>query len=268
MALSGHNSTPRQETHRLSWTVVHDGVHGFRVCLYGKSFVSTWPIPQQTLFVWGNRGTFQTCDVAGFLGHGASLASAVYNGSLAVYFALTIVGNYTEHTKPILWKWLEPLLHFVPLAIGWSTAAVMLSLDYFNPIGWTCWIGTFPPGCGNSQFFPCTRGDAQQVEKYRWAFFHAQLWTVFAIAGATLFGIWYSVEQRERRMLQYNFRQSISTNHTTRTTNTVTRPPSSDDASPHKPFSTNFPFSLRGSFPWYNLSSPSKQETSTFQSWF
>ena len=99
-----------------------------------KSFVSTWPIPQQTLFVWGNRGTFQTCDVAGFLGHGASLASAVYNGSLAVYFALTIVGNYTEHTKPILWKWLrmEPLLHFVPLAIGWGTAAVMLSLDYFR----------------------------------------------------------------------------------------------------------------------------------------
>ena len=32
-------------------------------------------------------------------------------------------------------------------------------------------------------------------------------------------------------MLQYNFRQSISTNHTTRTTNTATpRPPSSDDA--------------------------------------
>lgn len=96
-----------------------------------KCFMSTWAIPSE-LAIWGAGGSIRTCDAWGFLGHGASLSSAVYNGSLAIYFSLTIAFNCSERT---LHRWYgEFFLHAVPLAVGWSTAIASLLLELNNPI--------------------------------------------------------------------------------------------------------------------------------------
>ena len=96
-----------------------------------KCFMSTWAIPSE-LAIWEARGSIRTCDAWGFLGHGASLTSAIYNGSLAIYFTLTVAFNWRERS---LQKWhVEFVLHAVPLLVGWSTAIASLLLELNNPI--------------------------------------------------------------------------------------------------------------------------------------
>jgi hypothetical protein len=171
-----------------------------------KTFLSTWPIPEQTPFVWGAIGTFSTCTAFGFIGHGASLASAIYNGSLTVYFLLTIAFSWRE--QKIRDSYVEFFLHAIPLTIGWGTAVVGIPLDLYNPIGWTCWIGTFPPGCGVA--YPCLRGDFERQDAYRWAFFHAYLWVVFLFSALAMLLIYRSVRKREDAMHQYDFEDHSS----------------------------------------------------------
>jgi hypothetical protein len=140
-----------------------------------KAFVSTWPIPSDVLFVYASVGITQTCTVFGFLGHGSSLSSGSYNGTLPLYFLLVIRYGWSHDrvkSKAKVW------IHSIPLTIGWGTALAGLALDLFHPIAWTCWLCTFPVGCGSSTY-PCIRGDSETIGKYRRAFFHAELWAVF-----------------------------------------------------------------------------------------
>lgn len=119
-----------------------------------KAFVSTWPIPEDTLFVHGARGTTQTCTVTGFFGQGGSLTSIVYNGSLTLFFLLVVrYGWKEEYIKENV----EPWLHAVPFAVGWSTAIAGLPLSLYNAFGWTCWINSYPFGCIDN--VNCERGD-------------------------------------------------------------------------------------------------------------
>jgi hypothetical protein len=70
-------------------------------------------VPYHTLAI----DTWTTCQVFGFLGRGANLSSVLYNASLSLYYVLTIRDGWTDwrihHSKG------EPLLHVIPLLIGW-----------------------------------------------------------------------------------------------------------------------------------------------------
>ena len=174
--------------------------------LYGvKTFASTWIIPEEALSVWGAKGSVETCTAWGFIGHGSSLSSALYNGSLSAYFLLTITFSWRQRHFT---KWVEVLLHAIPLSVGWGTAFVGIGLGLFNPIGWTCWIGTYPPGCGEN--FPCQRGDYERQDLYRWVFFHAQLWFVFCLSAVAMVLMYLSVRKKEKVMERYNFSDSSS----------------------------------------------------------
>ena len=173
-----------------------------------KSFVSTWPVPEEALYVVGNVGTMETCAAAGFLGQGSCLSSSVYNATLTLYFLLTIrFGWKEERTK----KKLEWFLHLLPLTLGWSTAIAALLLDLMNPIGWTCWIGSWPPGC-NDDTIPCERGgDADYIARFRWGFFHGPLWIAFLFMAVSLLSIYLKTRQTEQRTRKYQFdRQSVN----------------------------------------------------------
>lgn len=162
-----------------------------------KCFLSTWPIPEE-LPIYLASGTTATCTAAGFFGHGGALASAVYNGTLTAYFVLTIVNGWTQrriHRRVEVW------LHVVPLLIGWSTAIASLPLTLFNPIGWTCWIGPWPPGCSGDDDDACVRGANADI--YRWAFFHAILWACFAYVSIAMLLIYLKIRRAEVVSRQY-----------------------------------------------------------------
>ena len=165
-----------------------------------------------TPFVYGAAGNFQTCDAWAFIGHGSSLSSAVYNGTLALYFALTIAFNFREHD--INGTWIEYTFHLFPLLSGWGTAIVAVSLPgMFGPIGWTCWLGTYPPGCGTR--FPCIRGDPDRLFMYRVVLFYLFLWISFLICLISMIVIFRVVRKQERRMTErYSFRPTTTLNQT------------------------------------------------------
>lgn len=168
---------------------VHDLVYSV------KTFLSTWPIPREVMFTYGNVGNTNTCTAAGFLGHGTALTSVLYNGSLAGYFLLAIGFGKTELSVRRQW---EPLLHILPLLIGWSTAIAGIPMDLYNPIGWTCWIGQYPVGCGEGSY-PCTRG--KNIFELRWAFFHAFLWASFLFMAIALIIIYSKIFAIESKTL-------------------------------------------------------------------
>lgn len=119
-----------------------------------------------------------------------------------MYFLVTISFSWKEHKVR---ERIEFLLHAIPLAIGWGTAIVGIPLDLYNPIGWTCWIGTYPPGCGATTF-PCTRADPDSVDIYRWGFFHAELWFLYVMSLIAMIVIYWSVKTKEDAMQKYGFR--------------------------------------------------------------
>ncbi|CAB9524745.1 expressed unknown protein [Seminavis robusta] len=185
-----------------------------------KCFLSTWPLP--TGSAYGAVGTTQTCTAAAFWGQGGSLSSAVYNGSLTLYYLLTIRYGWTQsqfqqqssssssssstHNTStttrirISWEW---LLHAIPLSIGWGTAIASLPLRLFNPIGWTCWIGPWPLQCAaDGDGTPCERG--HNAKLYRWLFFHAILWATFAFVTVAMILIYAKIKADERRSDRYN----------------------------------------------------------------
>jgi hypothetical protein len=127
---------------------IHDFIHAI------KAFVSTWPIPEGTSFVYGARGNTATCTAAGFLGQGGSLTSIFYNGSLTLFFLLVVRYGWKEER---IKRTVEPWLHIVPCAVGWSTAIAGIPLSLYNAFGWTCWINSYPFGCIDN--VNCERGD-------------------------------------------------------------------------------------------------------------
>ena len=207
---------------------IHDLIFSF------KNFASTWPIPKSE-FVYGSSGNVATCTAAAFIGHGSALTSICYNFSLTAFFVFVVRFGWKEER---IKKYVEPLLHCIPILVGWSTAVAGIPLKLYNPLGWTCWINTFPPGCIDNE--TCLRGDNAGIYRYvildastllyqlndghvdaldafspicflafRWAFFHAELWAVFSFTIVAMFMIYQSVLKQERSLDRYNFQHSI-----------------------------------------------------------
>ena len=207
-SILGAASIMRDVLRKKKWRVYHRIMLAMSAMdfLYAvKCFVSTWIIPEE-LQIWGALGSTRTCDAFGFLGHGSSLSSVIYNGSLAIYFVLTIAYNWRE--SAIRKSGLEFMLHAVPLTVGWTTAIASLVMELNNPIGWTCWIGTYPPGCGLPAPWspPCERGSVKAVDVHRWALFHVLLWFVFCLCTISMIILVVKVRQQEKSMERYVFR--------------------------------------------------------------
>ena len=165
-----------------------------------KAFGSTWPNPAGTGYL--TMGNTETCEAAAVLGHGGSLSSAMYNGSLTLYYLLTIAFSWRlDQIKRI-----EPLLHGLPLAIGWFTAFATIPMELMNPIGWTCWIGSYPVSCNVNPNIECTRGAHASI--YRWAFFHIELWACFIFVAFAMGYIYFRIRKNELAIRKYQYDSS------------------------------------------------------------
>lgn len=164
-------------------------------------FFTTWPIPKGTPGVYGAIGNQQTCSTQAFFTQ-FSLSTAFYNASLATYYVLVIAKGWKAYEVVKI----EPLFHFVSIAVGLGTALGSLRLELFNQVGWDCWISSAPLGCQESWKSPdgtttCERGDNGTL--YQWAFYYGPLWFVIALVSCLMYWMYSSVRFTTRRMSAY-----------------------------------------------------------------
>ena len=102
-------------------------------------FLGTWLIPkgERSVFggpIYGASGTKATCQLSGFLTQ-FSIASPLYNGTLALYYLKTIYYNHQEKDLYKSEKW----LHTIPLTYAFLTAliACFRALSAFSSISLT-----------------------------------------------------------------------------------------------------------------------------------
>lgn len=119
------------------------------------------------------RGNWASCEAAGFLGHGAMVASVLYNVSLTVYYLLTIRYGWSDRKiQNKVLKW----LHVLPLLVGWGLAVPGLPLELYNPTPMGCRVEGYPPFC--AQMGSCERGI--NAKTFQITFLFAWVWGAFA----------------------------------------------------------------------------------------
>ena len=215
-----------------------------------KNFLSTWIIPAQ-LPVYLAAGTQGTCTAAGFIGQLTNMGSIFYNASLALYFVWTIRQGWRA-AQLRRWEW---VLHAVPLGFGLSTAIAGLPLNLYNPTGWTCWIGAWPPFCDkDGTYDKCTRGINAHI--YKWAFGQAWSWSIVVFAAICMILIYVKISRDEQRTAKYMTRASMkgkTSSALARTTNNSSSSStslalSSKNAQQQQPSSSPQPQSLSRAF--------------------
>lgn len=167
-----------------------------------STFLSTWPMPSDTPYVYGPVGNTRTCTAQGFFLQLAIIAP-LYNASLSLYYLLMIRYGWVERRlKKLRWPIQICVLTF---GIGAAVAGLFLTL-YNNALLW-CWQASYPPGCvdsssaGPSGEGTCTRGDNANTI-YRFAFFYAPLWAAISFATVSMLATWWSIRQTVKKTEQ------------------------------------------------------------------
>lgn len=182
----------------------HRLMMGMSVCDFLSStcfFLTTWPIPRYEN-VYAASGNDATCIAQGFFSQ-FSLATAMYNASLSIYYVARIRNGW--NAKRIERK-LEPCLHIFALSIGVGTAIAGIFLNLYNNDSWECWIAPKPQDCQeswkNNGVTNCERGDNASL--YRWVFYYALLWCAIVIVTIDMFLVYRAVLATERATDRYD----------------------------------------------------------------
>ena len=99
-------------------------------------------------------GNTQTCEAQGFCWVFGLITMLFYNGSLCMYYACAIAFRMSDAK---IRKFVEPVLHLVPLALGLVIAVIPLFQKRYNPTGWESWCTIVTIGCSSSEP-ECWRG--------------------------------------------------------------------------------------------------------------
>ena len=132
----------RKRDDRNTYRRLMIGISGVDITMSSCFFLSTWPMPRGTPFVFGARGSTQTCTAQGFFAQ-IGVSSVMYNASLSTYYLLVIRYGWLESRVVHV----EPWLHAIPLVFGFATMIVGLCLKLYNYGVWDCWIAPYPLGC-------------------------------------------------------------------------------------------------------------------------
>jgi hypothetical protein len=181
----------------------HRLLAGMSVCDILSSsawFLTSWPVPEDapTMTVWTvwNVGNRQTCVAQGFFIQWG-IGTATYNACLALYYLLVIRYGWKDE---YISKRVEPLLHFVAVGFALSTSVAALALDLFNPIGYTCFIASFPRFCTqsweNKGPTNCIHGDNAVI--YQQAFWILPACSVVVFLTASMFLVYWKIRTIER----------------------------------------------------------------------
>lgn len=184
------------------------GLSTFDVMASIVNIMSTWSIPSDVPNLFGSSGTTATCTAQGFFNETGNVTTPVYNTMLCVYFTLIIRKGWTE--KQI--QKYEPILHAIPLGIGWTMGITGLPLKLYNPSGWLCWFAPFPAGCGDGAGqVPCERGELAHL--FRWIHYGI-IWSSIFFMTVAMFLIYRFVRQQEMSATKYRLRPGSVTSDT------------------------------------------------------
>lgn len=159
-------------------------------------FIGTWFIPRGTIGQYGPiylaSGNDATCSVSGFMTQ-LAICSPLYNGSLCLYYLLSIKCVWTDRSL----KKIEPLLHVVPIFFAIGTSSAGLALNLYGSVEWLCWVNPVIPN--------------PHTWIYQWSFLFVPLWIVVFFVTCVMFSLWWTMRQQELKMEQnYQVRQPES----------------------------------------------------------
>ena len=120
-------------------------------------FLSTWPIPKDTLhddWIWGNVGNQITCNIQGYFIQSSGLSCAISTTFLCIYFMLLIRYNWSERRLRKV-EWMMRLT----ICLVFVGSLFPLFYDSFNPTLLFCWINSYPISCDTSEEYECLRGE-------------------------------------------------------------------------------------------------------------
>jgi len=102
---------------------------------------------------------------------------------------------------------IEPLCHIIPNVYAITGASYLLGGQYFNSVGFMCWINAVPPTCIDDPDVECIRG-GEMVYKYRYWFLGYSLYPIFAIITINMLLIVFSVFMQNKKSDQWRFGSS------------------------------------------------------------
>ncbi|CAB9502251.1 expressed unknown protein [Seminavis robusta] len=166
-------------------------------------FLSTWPIPEESMTSWGAIGNLQTCEFQGFLIQ-LGLATPLYNAALSIYYVLLVRFNWKQASREMIR--FERVSHGVAVVLALGTAIASLVLNLYNDANLWCWIAPHPMDCVNSiekddGVGTCIRGDNAWV--YRMAFYFCWLWASFVVVTGCMGAMVHAVYQQSTKMDRY-----------------------------------------------------------------
>jgi glucan phosphoethanolaminetransferase (alkaline phosphatase superfamily) len=102
------------------------------------TFLSTWPIPVGSPFVWAAMGNTQTCEAQGFIIQFGGIFE-LYNAFLAVYYLLTLKYRLKRHQILNF----EKAAHIFVLSVSTITSFAGLFLNLYNNADGKCGLSDF-----------------------------------------------------------------------------------------------------------------------------
>jgi len=157
-------------------------------------FLSTWPVPKDTLlndYIWGNIGNQATCNFQGFFQLWGGLMAVVYISSLSLYFLLVIRFKWSlERLRKV-----EPAMHGLSWIFASVASATCLFKGLTNPTIFACGIDSYPIKCNSSNGVPCIRGEP--VLMYQLGFVIAPVFLGLTFTAICMILMYVTVRKRQ-----------------------------------------------------------------------
>jgi len=164
------------------------------------TFLTSWPIPDDTPHLFGAVGNQQTCTMQGFFLQ-LGIVTPLYNFVLSLYYFLTLRMGWKQADFMKIEKYLH--LGVITFGLGTSIAGLPLKL-YNNAMAW-CWIAPYPLDCEESFRGDgpgnCERGDNAEI--YRWAFWYGPLWCIIFWVMISMTLVYRKVLSLDKKLEKY-----------------------------------------------------------------
>ena len=152
--------------HRIMFGMaVADVIGSFSIALTTLPMPKYMPREEEFGYHWaGTRlGNTQTCNAQGFFATFGLISMFEYNVMLCVYYACAIAFKMREKN---IRRYVEPVLHSIPIAIGLGCAVPSLFFEMYNPaVSDAAWCGAIPyPAECRMPDVECIRGTRDLAE--------------------------------------------------------------------------------------------------------
>eukprot|EP00536_Pseudo-nitzschia_multiseries_P018866 jgi/Psemu1/265082/estExt_Genewise1Plus.C_32760001 len=106
-------------------------------------------VPKGTPGVHGARGNTTTCTIQGFLLNTSGMVISLYYVFLSIHSWAVIMHSKEFLSNPERYRWIENSIHVGVHLFPLASSVYLAVVEAFNPIGFKCWVASYPPGNSN-----------------------------------------------------------------------------------------------------------------------